>query len=133
MSTTALPTEHQEQKAFFEWWEVWGAKLPYQPFAIPNGGARHIAVARKLKSEGVKSGVPDVFLPWPINGFHGLFLEFKRRKGGSVSAAQKEVMESLRKAGYAVEVAHGWEEAARIVKDYAFADRREVEIEPRKI
>lgn len=119
MSITACPTEHQEQKAFFDWWEVWGRNLPYTPFAIPNGGARHIAVARKLKAEGVKSGVPDVFLPWPKGGFHGLFIEFKRRKGGSVSPAQKEVMENLRKAGYAVEVAHGWEEATKIVKQYA--------------
>jgi hypothetical protein len=32
-------------------------------FAIPNGGLRHKAEANKLKSEGVKAGVPDIMLP----------------------------------------------------------------------
>ena len=116
------PTEHQEQVAFFEWWQVWGRDLPYTPFAIPNGGARHIVAAKKLKSEGVRAGTPDVFIPWPRNGYHGLFLEFKRKMGGTVSPAQKDMIANLRSVGYAVEVVKGWEAAAEIVKKYAFGD-----------
>lgn len=46
-------------------------------FAIPNGGARHPAVAAKLKAEGVKAGVPDLFLPVARHGYHGMFIELK--------------------------------------------------------
>lgn len=35
-------------------------------FAIPNGGERHAAVANKMKVEGAKAGVYDLFLPCPI-------------------------------------------------------------------
>jgi hypothetical protein len=49
-------SEHDHQAAFFTW-------ASYQRFpgiellhAIPNGGARHKAVAGKLKAEGVKTG-----------------------------------------------------------------------------
>ena len=52
--------EHQEQKTLIKWCEYKGH--PYNLiFAIPNGGQRHKAVAAKLKAEGVKSGVPDLF------------------------------------------------------------------------
>lgn len=125
------PTEHQEQVAFFEWWKIWARSLPYLAFAIPNGGARHITTARKLKAEGVKSGVPDIFIAWPRGGFHGLFVELKRKVGGSVSKEQKEKIKELRNAGYAVVIAKGWEEAAELVRGYAFSGG--AEFEPRKI
>lgn len=46
-------------------------------FAIPNGGHRDIRVATRLKAEGVRAGVPDLFLPVPARGLHGLWLEIK--------------------------------------------------------
>ena len=33
--------------------------------AIPNGGKRDKVTAAKLKAEGVKAGIPDIFLPVP--------------------------------------------------------------------
>jgi hypothetical protein len=46
-------------------------------FAIPNGGHRVKAVAGKLKAEGVRSGIPDLFLPVARHGYYGMFLELK--------------------------------------------------------
>lgn len=56
--------------------------------AIPNGGDRSMVVASRLKAEGVKPGVWDVFIPVPIwypsprtldtKWRHGLYLEFKK-------------------------------------------------------
>lgn len=115
-----IPTEHQEQAAFFQWWHVWARDLPYLAFAIPNGGARNAITGAMLKREGVTKGVPDVFVAWPRNGQNGLFLEFKRRKGSKVSEEQKECLERLLLAGYECRVVHGWEEARDVVREYAF-------------
>ena len=75
--------------------------------AIPNGGKRDIRTAAKLKAEGVKPGVPDIFLPVPRGGKHGLYIELKRRKGGTVSAAQEAWIRALTEQGYVCAVCHG--------------------------
>lgn len=112
--------EHQHQKAFFEWCEV---KSRYEipelkwAFAVPNGGARHISVARKLKAEGVKSGVPDIFIPVSRHNFHGLFLEMKSPEG-KVSSSQIEWMNGLKKQGYFVYTCYSSNEAIDIVEYY---------------
>jgi len=62
-------------------------KIPY--FAIPNGGLRNIVVAKKLKSEGVKAGVADLFIMKPNEQFNGLFIEVKTQKA-TQQKTQKE-------------------------------------------
>jgi hypothetical protein len=108
------PTEHQIQASFTQWLRLQGIL----GFAIPNGGFRHISVARKMRAEGVLAGVPDYFLPrLGKNGELGLFLEFKTNKG-AVSEAQKLVFGELRSRGYAVIVVRSLEEAVKAFKDY---------------
>jgi hypothetical protein len=68
-------------------------------FAIPNGGQRNISVARKLKREGVKRGVFDLFLPVASLGFHGCFMEVKA-PSGTLSDEQKEFQENISSQGY---------------------------------
>jgi hypothetical protein len=43
--------------------------------AIPNSGRRACGTAVKLKKDRVRPGVPDLFLPAAIGGFHGLYVE----------------------------------------------------------
>lgn len=73
--------EHQLQRSFFKWLEVQHPKLYWNVYAIPNGGLRNKLVAKKLKDEGVKSGVWDVqvLLPRMIDGDYklGMWIEFK--------------------------------------------------------
>jgi len=109
------PLEHQIQASFFEWWEVaYGSPLA---FAIPNGGKRHIITAMKMKQEGVKPGVPDVFIAIPAWGASGLFLEFKRRTG-RVTEEQASYLYWLLEAGYRTAVVRSLEEAIEAVKLY---------------
>lgn len=68
-------------------------------FAIPNGGHRHPAVAGKLKAEGVRAGVPDLFLPVARHGYYGLFIELKAGTN-KPSEAQRTWMRRLQEAGY---------------------------------
>ena len=37
--------------------------------------------AKVAKGQGMLSGVPDLFLPVPKNGYHGLFIEMNSEKG----------------------------------------------------
>ena len=90
--------EHDEQKKLMDWWAEFSALhgLPIIAlFAIPNGGERNIIVATRMKAEGVRRGVPDLFLALPKRSYHGLFIELKKPKGGKVSEHQKEYIKYL--------------------------------------
>lgn len=87
-------------------------------FAIPNGGLRNQIVARKMKAEGVRAGVPDLFLAVPAGPYSGLFLEMKKTHGGKVSCAQIAIMSLLNAQGYRTIVCHGWSEAREAIKAY---------------
>ena len=50
--------------------------------------------------------------------YNGPYIELKRLRGGTVSAAQKQWIARLRDAGYAVEVCKGWEAAAAVITNY---------------
>jgi len=118
--TNRVPSEAQEQKALFEW-AAWAQKRHPELQAmihIPNGGSRDPIEARHLKEQGVKPGVPDIFLPVPRNGYHGLWIELKRRKGGRVSEAQRGFIAMLNRLGYKAVVSKGWEEARDTVEQY---------------
>ena len=115
-----IPTEAQEQTTLFQWAGMMAGKWPELRLchAIPNGGSRNPIEARHLKEQGVKPGIPDLFLPCSRGGFHGLYIEMKRRKGGRVSIEQKKTIIALREQGYRVEVCEGWEKARDVIKEY---------------
>ena len=94
-------SESQLQKAYFAHIAKLAIDSPilHLAHAIPNGGSRDIITASNLKAEGVKSGVPDVFIPIPNEIYHGLYIEFKRA-GGSPSQAQRVFMNYLDEVGY---------------------------------
>ena len=108
-------TESQEQKQLIQWCRT-DPRLQFI-FHIPNesiGGQAWIARNRQL---GVKSGVPDLMLPIPAKGFHGLFIEMKT-KTGHVSVEQKRWLRALTELGYKAVIARGWEEARKIIMEY---------------
>jgi hypothetical protein len=143
------PSEHIEAKALMQWIAMLTPKHPELDllFAIPNGGARNVIVAKKLKAEGVKAGIPDYFLPvpkWLAHSLYvdnktmdhplyfedhandsytiipGLFLELKRQCGvpSDVSKAQKEKMRLFEEQGYKCVVAFGADDAIKKILDY---------------
>ena len=87
-------------------------------FHIPNGGLRNKAVAGMLKSEGVKSGVPDICLPVARGKYHGLYIELKKEKSGTVSKNQREWIDNLTSQKYCAVVCHGWEDAKNTIEEY---------------
>jgi len=115
-----IKSESEEQIRLMQWCKRNQKKHPKlrKIFAIPNGGKRHIATAARMKLEGVKRGVPDLFLPVPSRGYAGLFIEMKRIKGGKISKDQEEWKEMLSEENFAWVLAKGFVQAKRLIKGY---------------
>lgn len=166
-------TEHGEQRALFGWakmaeWYGFAAAWDDNAYAgddrhkdavgvpelhwlhaIPNGGLRDKKTAAKLKVEGVKRGISDVFLPLVMRGvaplgnviptlYSGLYVELKRqaemvegvrkaeiigRRAGTTSDEQNDFVAYARAQGYAVSVCFGWRAAAMDIQKYVEAVR----------
>ena len=86
-------------------------------FAIPNGGKRHPAVAKKLKAEGVKAVVPDLFLPVARGGWHGLFIELKVGRN-KLSEAQEKWHQWLDDEQYKVAICRSFDEVVNEITEY---------------
>lgn len=89
--------EHDIQKALNKRMGI--KKIPF--FAIPNGVwlKDNYKEIKKLKNEGLKSGVPDILIPVPTPNHCGLFVELKTKKG-KTSKNQDKWIKYLNKAGY---------------------------------
>jgi hypothetical protein len=170
------PTEHGEQVALFMWanmaanfgltaandkesYTIKGSALAnldrYDDkiselaylFAIPNQGHGDKIRGSRQKSEGLKTGAPDICLPvssmlttlkgYPTvyNAFIkcGLYIELKRKQtrkigvrkttivdkaAGKASVNQERWQAFLRKQGYVCEICHGWENAVNLIIKY---------------
>ena len=114
------PREGAEQATLFNWagmQSIWYPELELL-FHIPNGGKRSKSEAARFKAEGVKPGVPDICLPVARGGYHGLYIELKRRSGSHATDYQRDWLERLSNQGYKAAVCHGWEEAASMITKY---------------
>ena len=114
------PTEHQEQVRVIHWWRhacgTYGVPENVL-FAIPSGGTRDMIEAVHLKAEGVRRGIPDLFLAVPKTGKHGLFLEMKSAVG-KLSPEQTDFLDAARSRGYFAGVAFGSDDAIAMIKLY---------------
>lgn len=108
------PLEEVEQRNVI----IYCAYAGIPVFAIPNGGSRNKREAARLTAQGVKKGVPDLFIPRAAGKFHGLFIEMKREKGGRLSPDQAEWIALLRREGYAAYACHGFDNARAVIDRY---------------
>jgi len=99
--------------------------------AIPNGGARNAITAGRMKAEGVKKGVPDIFLPLPVANsptrefivLAGLYIEMKKPTKGRTSEKQNEFITYANNIGYKAVVCRSWEDAAKAIQKYIYVAR----------
>ncbi|KVP40111.1 hypothetical protein WJ87_04730 [Burkholderia ubonensis] len=88
---------------------------------IPNGGYRKNAFEGwRLKEQGVRAGVSDLFLPVARGGFFGLWIEFKAAppNDAAVSDKQKEWVELMQAQGYSAHVCLGVAAAMKVLAEY---------------
>jgi hypothetical protein len=119
----AKGSEHSHQSALFAWAALNVGKYPQLRwmFAIPNGGLRDMRTAVNLKAEGVKAGVPDIFLPYATyngtDGYFGLFIEMKIGKN-KPTKEQVDWLGALSSNYYCIAVCYSWEEARDVLINY---------------
>lgn len=116
----AVPTESDEQIALFRWaaYETGAHPELSMLYHIPNERRCTARQGARMNAEGRRKGVPDICLPVPKGGYHGLYIELKRTKGGTVSDDQKGWIKALQRCGYRAEVCRGWEPAMKVIMDY---------------
>lgn len=125
------PSEHDEQVALFAWAEANEGAHPELAnlFAIPNGAkvpytrdakGRTFSPQRlSLTREGLRAGVPDMFLAIRRGRWAGLFLELKRADHSTgPSELQLDWLGRLRLAGYSTAVCYGAAEAQQCIMAY---------------
>ena len=112
-------TEAQEQQKVFDWARISEGRFPELKFMfhIPNGGSRNKAEAANLRRQGVKPGVPDIFLPAPRGSYHGLWIEMKVGKN-KPTAYQNTYIDYLNGSGYRAVVCYGADEAIIVITEY---------------
>lgn len=126
--------ESQTQQGCVKWFKSTYPEYAPLLFAVPNGGARSKIEGRILKGEGVTSGVSDLILMLPRQGFHALCIEMKKetytynglkekKSRGYQSKEQKEWQAAVEQQGYKYAVIYTREEFEALIKEYTGEDR----------
>jgi len=116
------PLEHFEQVTFFNEIKKLGqTDYRYELiFAIPNSGSRSYGALSYYRAEGLRKGIPDIFVAYPSGRFHGCFIEMKRVGGKYTDLSQSQVdwLAKLAFAGYKTMVGFGSLNALEQLKTY---------------
>jgi hypothetical protein len=86
-------------------------------FSVPNGvfipgdPKRSAMIMAKLKREGLKNGVSDVVIAWPVHPFHGAYIELKRDATETMTDAQEAWLNLMADAGYYAVCGYGLDDA----------------------
>jgi hypothetical protein len=108
--------EHNEQVVFFNRIrnlalnDARYAIAADRTYAIPNGGGRSKREAGRLKAEGVRPGVSDIFVSFPVPGSAGMYLEMKSLTGYPSREQRAWIPDSLA-LGYEAACCRGADEA----------------------
>ena len=106
-------TEIQEQINVVEYCDLYGIPIVH----VPNESKRSITYGMQLKRAGMRRGFPDLYIPVPKGGYHGLFIEMKVGKN-KPTEAQKYWLQKLRELGHRTDVCYGFDEAIKVIKNY---------------
>lgn len=96
---------------------------------IPNGGSRgdnaksRMIEGGKLKAQGVKAGVLDIFLPVKRSFYSGIYIEMKHEskrnhKNGGMTEDQVKFTNFVNSECFGVSVCYNWKEARDVLIDY---------------
>lgn len=116
--------ESKLQEACIKWFDYSYPAYRQLLFAIPNGGARNVITGAMLKRQGVRKGIPDLFLSIPKYSKHetsfvlsnGLYIEMKIGKGKQT--AEQITFMSLVAGKYIYEVIRDFDSFKKLIEEY---------------
>jgi hypothetical protein len=111
-------TENQVQVTVIEWLQKVKPHLYNMTFHVPNQRKASPGYMQTLKRMGVRAGVPDLMIAFPMHGYHGLFVELKKASGSYATEKQKDWVAKLNQAGYIAVVCRGTDEAMQAIQAY---------------
>jgi len=112
--------EHWEQCYIFHHVAM---NLPFayeMMFAVPNAGKRAMVERGMLTSQGLRKGVPDIYMDIPTKIYHGLRIELKKT-GATNSALSEEQIHWITKytqLGFSAHAAFGYKQAIDLIYSY---------------
>lgn len=118
-------TEHAEQVAVIDWCNANEGRYPalrwiyssLNGIFIPAPPKTRAKIINHMKAEGMKKGIPDLFLPAARHGYHGLFIEMKYGSN-TPTIEQKDFMKFADGEGYLDAVCNGADEAIETLEWY---------------
>ena len=144
ITKSKYPLESQEQRTAWSWLsgvaiqldhgKVWtGEVLQDYSYMVPNGtqlagtGKRRAIQMTNLKAQGLRPGVSDIVIAYPVGEYHGAYIEMKRVRasyGGpaaiksAVRPEQVEWLIRMRGVGYWCAISYGAEDFRELVTLY---------------
>ena len=121
------PTEAQEQAFLFDWIDANSSRVFALKWAFhsANGEYRHPATAARLKTMGVRPGVPDILLPYHVYDagvdklYTGLAIELKRGdRSNKPTPEQEQWLLWLDSQDWRCVVCYGAQEAIGVICEY---------------
>lgn len=101
-----MRTEDDHQVAYTKWIRS-NPFLQANYFHVANERKCSVGQGWRLKNKGVRSGVSDICVMYPVGQYHGLFIELKIGRN-KISDAQAHFLDDMRSAGYATRVCYGY-------------------------
>lgn len=114
------PSESQSQQATVKWWAQYALhrEIPQITLmAFPMQGARTARNGARLKAEGMRAGISDMFLALPREDFAGLWIENKTSKG-RLTETQIAFQNVMARNGYKVVTCRSSDETKKEIKAY---------------
>jgi Holliday junction resolvase len=124
LTNLPVPSEDAEQSAVVANLRSKGILI----FSVPNGVNSSRIKGGRLKATGLLSGIPDLVSLLPDNRV--IWIEMKKRKGGSVSPTQKLIHKLLQFIGFEVIVGKGAQDAVN--KFWELVDEKALTTEYKK-
>lgn len=120
-----MASEHSEQAAVIQWAGLMEGMYPVLAWLhsslngimIPASKTTRARIINHMKAEGMKKGIPDLFLPVARRGYHGLYIEMKRGSN-KPTPEQVEFLKFAEEQGYLDKVCYSADEAIETLKWY---------------